>query len=179
MLQMGMLLHLLHATAVFFLVVGNYGLSGSECTKVAVLVLSVLTVAMALLLAMKHDGPRGCIGDRERQPMRSIRYMPMLYDLTSIVLSTVLLCSVPFSGVDFTGELAPGWMPTLCVALCFTLLSLWCTRVVFRALLALAGLCASCLPALNGRSDDLVGDVALWVDRHTSSEVGAPVPLAV
>ncbi|AXW83828.1 hypothetical protein BKM88_00910 [Anaplasma marginale] len=174
MVQMGALLHLLQATAALSLLMSNYWLLGAECAKVAIIALSGLAVAMALLFVTRYSCLEQCVGGGKRRPVCLVQCAPMLYGLTNVVLSAMLLCSVQFSGVDFTGELTPGWMPTLCVALCFTLLSLWCARVVFRTLLALSGLCKGCLPVLNNGSNDLVGDVTLWVDEYASSRVSAP-----
>ena len=174
--QMWALLRFLQATAALLLLVSNYWMLGSECVKVAMLTLSGLTVAMTLLFAVRYDCLGECVSGGELQSVYQVRRAPMLYDLTHIVLSTVFLCSVLlFLEADFAGEFAvPGWMPGTCVIICSALLLLWCAHVACRTLLALSGLCACCLPTTNGRSDNLVGDVALWINGHAVSEVGEP-----
>lgn len=174
MVQMWALLRLLQATAVLLLLVSNYWLLGSECVKVAMLALSGLTMAIALLFATRYDCLGKCVSSGELQPVYPVRCAPMLYDLMHIVLSATFLYSVLFLGADFTSEFTPGWMPDTCVVICSALLLLWCAHVVCRTLLALSGLCAGCLPTINGRSGDLVCDVALRINGNAVSKVGVP-----
>ncbi|WP_262998242.1 hypothetical protein [Anaplasma capra] len=179
--QVRSLLHFLNAIAVLLLLLNNHGVQGLADVRSATFMMSFSVAAIAVLPAVRLllpccSGSKGPTGDERcglegsaLLRLRLARLQPVFYDFAVLVLSTAFLLLMPLPAEGLAGAFAEsGWMSTQCVALCITLLSLWCMCIACRTLLMFALLCGRCSFTCHDNYDGPEGYLALLVDGRTT-----------